>query len=199
MSSQIMAEIVDRCLSVSSLFIVGIDGCGGAGKSRLATKVRVTLASRDRDISIVHMDDFYLPSALRNGTLGLNAVGSAFDWQRLRDQVLVPLTAGQPARYQRYDWPTDALAEWQNVPNGIVIVEGVYSTRLELEPYYDLTVWVECPRPVRLARGIERDGEAARRKWEDEWMPAEDRYVKEQSPHTRADMVYTEGEFTPSV
>lgn len=163
-----MADIVGRCLSANSLFIVGIDGCGGAGKSRLATEVRVALASRGRDISVVPMDDFYLPSALRNGTLALGAVGSAFDLQRLRDEVLAPLRAGQPARYQRYDWPSDALAECRDVPNGIVIVEGVYSTRVELEQFYDLTVWVECPRPIRLARGIERDGEAARRKWEEE-------------------------------
>src|ERR1017187_9210867 len=99
MSSQIMAEIVDRCLSVNSLFIVSIDGCGGAGKSRLANELRLALAAPGRDISIVHMDDFYLPSTMRNETLTPDAVGSAFDWQRLRDEVLAPLRAGQPARY----------------------------------------------------------------------------------------------------
>ena len=113
-------------------------------------------------------------------------------WRRLRDEVLGPLRAGQVARYQRYDWSSDALAEWHDVPQGIVIVEGVYSTRLELEQFYDLTVWVECPRSICLARGVERDGEAARRKWEEEWMPAEDHYISEQSPHTRANIVYTD-------
>src|SRR5579859_161777 len=126
MSAQITSDIVNRCLSANSLFIVGIDGCGGAGKSRLATEVRAALAGRGRDISVVHMDDFYLPSVLRNEALALDAIGSAFDWRRLRDEVLAPLTAGQPARYQRYDWPSDALAEWHDVPHGLVIVEGVY-------------------------------------------------------------------------
>ncbi len=190
MSAQIITDIVDQCVSANALFIVGIDGCGGAGKSRLATEVRAALVSRGRDISVVQMDNFYFPSALRNANFARDAVGGAFDWQRLRDQILAPLRAGQPARYQRYDWPSDALAEWHDVPHGIVIVEGVYSTRVELKEFYHLTVWVECPRPIRLARGIERDGEAARRKWEDEWMPAEDRYVLEQSPHTQADVVY---------
>jgi uridine kinase len=199
MNAQLMAVIVDQCLSANSLFIVGIDGCGGAGKSRLATEVRLALASRGRDISVVHMDDFYLPSGLRNGTLACDAIGGAFDWQRLRDEVFTPLTTGQPGRYQRYDWPSDTLAEWHDVPNGIVVVEGVYSTRVDLEQFYDFTVWVECPRPIRLARGIERDGEAARRKWEEEWMPAEDQYVNEQAPHTRADMVYAESVVTPTV
>ena len=160
-------------------------------KARLATEGRAALASRGRDISVVQVDDFYFPSALRNANFARDAVGGAFDWRRLRDQILAPLKRGRPGQYQRYDWPSDALAEWHDVPIGIVIVEGVYSTRVELEQFYDLTVWVECPRPIRLARGIERDGESARRRWEDEWMPAEDRYVKDQSPHTRAELVYT--------
>jgi uridine kinase len=117
----------------------------------------------------------------------------------LREEVLALLRAGHRARYQRYDWPSDALAEWHDVPHGIVIIEGVYSTRVELRQFYHLTVWVECPRPVRLARGIERDGETARRRWEEEWMPAEDRYVKEESPHTKADILYADPTVTPAV
>jgi len=185
-----MGAIVDRCLSADSLFIVGIDGCGAAGKSWLANEVRGTLANRSRNVSVVHMDDFYFPSSLRNGISVPDIVCPAFDWQRLRNEVLAPLKAAQPARYQRYDWPSDALAEWHDVPLGIVIVEGVHATRIELEQFYDLTVWVECPRSVRLARGMERDGEAACRQWEEEWMSAEDRYISQQSPHTRADIVY---------
>jgi len=117
----------------------------------------------------------------------------------LREEVLALLRAGHRARYQRYDWPSDALAEWHDVPHGNVIIEGVYSTRVELRQFYHLTVWVECPRPVRLARGIERDGETARRRWEEEWMPAEDRYVKEESPHTKADILYADPTVTPAV
>ena len=196
MNAQIVADIVDRCLSADSSFIVGIDGCSGAGKSHLATEVHTALTSRGRYVSIVHMDDFYLSSEFGNVARAPVGIGSAFGWRRLRDEVLAPLTAGKTARYQRYDWPSDALAEWHDVPRGTVIVEGVYATRLELEQFYDLTVWVECPRPIRLARGIERDGETARRKWEEEWMPAEDRYVSEQSPHTRADLVYAEPAIT---
>jgi hypothetical protein len=89
-----MTDIVDRCLSANALFIVGIDGCGGAGKSQLATELRAALASRGRDISVVWMDDFYFPSPRRNGILAHDAVGSAFDWQRLRDEVLTPLRRG---------------------------------------------------------------------------------------------------------
>jgi uridine kinase len=70
------------------------------------------------------------------------------------------------------------------------MVEGIYSTRVELKEFYDFTVWVECPRAIRLARGLERDGESAPNCWLTKWMPEEDRYVSEQLPQTRADLVY---------
>src|ERR1039458_2006977 len=78
-----------------------------------------------------------------------------FDWQRLRDQVLIPLASGSDARYQRYDWPTGELAasELHHVPrSGVAIVEGVYTARPELAGYYDLTVLVEAPRDVCLCQ-----------------------------------------------
>jgi uridine kinase len=117
-------------------------------------------------------------------------IGESFDWKRLRDQVLAPLKQEAPARYQRYDWDRDALAEWHDVPaGGIVIVEGIYTTRKELWRQYDFRVWVDSPRSIRLSRGIARDGESVRHVWETEWMPAEDRYSAMQRPDLQADMV----------
>ena len=62
---QIVAELIGRCLASKSLFIVGIDGCGGAGKSRLAENLRGAITGHGREVAAVHMDDFFLPSALR--------------------------------------------------------------------------------------------------------------------------------------
>lgn len=154
--------------------IVAIDGCGGSGKSMLASE----LAARRQDVTIVRLDDFY------------DLEASAWDWRRLRRQVLDPLDADRPARYQRHDWPTGRLAEWHDVPvGGIVVVEGVTSMRLELGTYWDLAIWVACSRDRRLQRGVSRDGEAARARWVEVWMPAEDEYVRSQRPDRRADLV----------
>jgi uridine kinase len=54
---------------------------------------------------------------------------------------------------------------------------------------YDLRIWVEAARELRLARGIARDGEQARAVWEDHWMPSEDRYVEEDDPISAADLI----------
>lgn len=137
------------------------------------------------------MDDFYLPSAkIVNEHPTNKSIGADFDWKRLLQEVLDPISNGIEGCYKRYDWETDSLAESHTVSaNGIVIIEGVYATRQELAGMYDLKIWVNCPRETRIKRGIARDGEAARDMWENNWMVAEDMYVEIHKPHEFADFI----------
>jgi len=186
-----LANIVD-CLKMLQhqgvCLLVAIDGPGGAGKSTLAQLLKEQLKTLGWIVAVVKHDDFYLPSRQReNQQVGV--IGRDFDWERLRDQVLTPIREGRSAHYQRYDWETDVLAEWHTISaSDVVLVEGVYTMRRELTDLYDLKIWVECPRAIRLARGIARDGQKSRTIWEQDWMPKEDDYVKTHLPHERADL-----------
>lgn len=170
-------------LEPSEARLVLIDGLGGAGKSVLADALAGELRA-----PVVEGDDFYLPAVERQrSAIGSDKVGALYDWRRLERQVLAPLSRGKGARYRRYDWTDDQLADWVTVPGGgTVVVEGVYSLRNELRRYASVSIWVETPREVRLARGLERDGEAARSRWIDEWMPAEDVYMSAMRPEAVA-------------
>ncbi|MCM3213008.1 uridine kinase [Niallia taxi] len=170
-----------------STFLIGIDGCGGSGKSTFAQKLKDDFC----DVTIVHMDDFYVTTSLiSNLEPAKKSIGADFDWRRLLKEVLNPLSKEVAGYYQRYDWKTDKLAEWHHVPvGGIVVIEGVYTLRKELEDLYDVKVWIDCPRETRLARGIERDGEDAQTIWENNWMIAEDLYVKAHQPVNRANFI----------
>ncbi|WP_160723775.1 uridine kinase family protein [Bacillus sp. USDA818B3_A] len=170
-----------------STLLIGIDGCGGAGKSTLAK----VLSEKWPNVTVVHMDDFYFPSKQKiNKPPAQKPIGADCDWKRVLAQVIEPISKGKQARYQRYDWNTDQLAEWHDVPAGeIVIIEGVYSTRMELANYYDFTIWIDCLRETRLDRGLARDGEEARDMWENNWMIAEDYYLEKHRPQDRANLV----------
>jgi uridine kinase len=164
--------------------LIGIDGCGGSGKSTFARVLHAHLP----DSTVIHMDDLYLPSTQRPApTPDPTSIAPSYDIPRLRDHILLPLTQDRDASYQRYDWPTDQLAESHHVPHGgIVIIEGVASLSHRIATFYDFTVWVESPYDIRLARGIARDGEAMRSFWADVWMPAEQVYIRAERPDQRA-------------
>jgi uridine kinase len=172
--------------------LIGVDGRGGSGKSTLARE----LERAAPDVTVIEFDDFYLPVRDRTARVenGDAEVGGDFDWRRLREQVLAPLSNDDPAAYQRYDWPTDELAEWHEVlPGGIVIVEGNYCTRRELFDLYDFTMWVDAPHEVRLARGIDRGGEDTLERWLTQYMPEEERYLAAEDPMRRVDLVLDGG------
>ena len=184
---QTVEELIKDNHKKQSTLLIGIDGCAGSGKSTLARQLRADL----QDVTIVHKDDFYLPSALIMKTAPTEKpIGADHDWNRLLNEVLAPLSQDIAGYYQRYDWDSDRLAEWHTVPVGeIVVIEGVYTLRQELADYFDLKVWVDCPRDKRLARGIERDGEGARDWWEKNWMVQEDSYVAAYKPFEKADLI----------
>lgn len=164
--------------------LVGIDGPGGSGKSTLSRLLAPWLPG----CSIVHTDDFFLPTHLRGQTE--TGLAPGFDLGRLWTQVLEPANAGSPFRYQRYDWDSDELKEWIAADALTpVIVEGVYALQEQLRTAYTFTIFCTADRATRLKRGVERDGTVAQSQWEQVWMPAEERYAEREHPAEAADLV----------
>src|SRR5699024_1944228 len=171
---------------IDKTFLLGIDGCGGAGKSTLAQAFKEVDAN---NVTVIHMDDFYKPSMLREPEKK-EEIGGNWDCERVRKQILLPLSKNQNTKYQRYDWNRDEIAEWHDVSaGGLVVIEGCYSLINNLNEFYDFKIWVDSPRDLRLSRGIERDGEGNRHLWEDLWMTAEEQYIREQQPLKTVDLI----------
>jgi uridine kinase len=171
-AAELPALVAERLRSRPGTRWVGIDGFGAAGKTTLAAAVASALPAA----VVVHVDDFARPSV------------SSWERDRFVAQVLRPLSAHRPGRYQRWDWQADTGAERHDVPPGVpVVVEGVSSTDVRLQVPWDVRVWVEADREVRLARALQRDGEAMLDRWLHDWMPSEERYAAAQRPRERAD------------
>jgi uridine kinase len=165
-------ELADR--HAERTVFIGVDGFGGSGKSSLADAIAAAVAR----VVVVRVDDFWGPSI------------SEWDWARFRAQVLEPLLADRPARYQIWNWVDDVGGEWVDLsPGRVVVVEGVSATRAEAGVPWDLTVWVEAPRDVRLDRALERDGPALLHRWLDDWMPSEEAYAARERPQERVDLL----------
>ncbi|WP_083998389.1 uridine kinase family protein [Caryophanon tenue] len=164
--------------------IIGIDGGSGAGKTTLAEQIEQALPN----VTVISTNDFIMPLSQQQDRS--QQIGQEMDWQRLKKQVLIPLAHHKQAKYWCYDVTEPMQQRWNVVePYGIVIVGGIYSTRLELAPYYDIKIWVSTPAHIRLARNIEKDGEHLRTFWEQEQLPAEQRYIEEHLPHKYAEMI----------
>jgi len=170
--STIVAQIRSLEPTVGDRVAVGIDGCGGAGKSTFAAALWERLPSAQ----VVSTDDF-----------------ASWDepidwWPRMVEEVFWPLSQSRTAQYRRHDWVNRCLAETVAVNGKILLIEGVSSTRREFRPYLGMRIWIECPAAVRLDRGLARDGADSVALWES-WMAAEDRYVADHRPLEGADYI----------
>ncbi len=168
MDTQPALDLIAAAEDGGRLVLVGIGGHGGAGKTTLAHAVP--------DAQIVGTDEFW--------------TGEDFDLERLLLEVVTPLSHDSAARFSSYDWAAGAQRGSRTIePTGIVIVEGVCALHRILRDAYAVRVWVDAPYDVRLARGLARDGEAARATWVEKWMPSENRYIARDDPVSCAHLV----------
>ena len=158
---------------VEGVLVVAVDGPSGSGKSTFAAALARLLSA-----PVVQMDDLYP---------GWDGLAQAVPL--VTRQVLEPLSSGQDAAYRRWDWVENRWAETVGVVQApIVVLEGVGSSVRPAGDYAAVRVWVEADLAVRMARGIERDGEAYRPHWE-RWARQENALFAVDGTRDRADLV----------
>jgi uridine kinase len=170
-----LADIRERISSAQrdiSLVLVGIGGHGASGKTTLARLI----AEHFPNTQVVATDSFWN--------------GSQFELDRLRTDVVDVLLAGETATYDEWDWATKQLRPGRRVtPDGIVIIEGVCALHQMFRNDLAVRIWIDTPYDIRLARGVERDGESSRDTWVRVWMPNEDAYVRRDDPIACAHLI----------
>ncbi len=163
--------------SSGSAMITLVDGPSGAGKSDYG----VWLAA-ERGAVLVSLDDVY------PGWDGLDA-GS---WHIHRN-VLLPISQGLPARYQRWDWRLGGPADWVEVsPERPLVIEGCGAIRREGLSLSADRVWVDATEELRRRRALERDGEMYAPHWR-RWALQEERFAALHHGSTHADLRVTTG------
>lgn len=162
--AELLAGIASCLEAARRPVLVGIDGGDGVGKTWFADELAGVLSERGTPTVRAGVDDFHHERAHRHarGRTPETVWERSFDYRALRRELLDPWLRGAGSFRRRWhDLATDVHLdeEPEEVPGaGVLVVDGVFLQRPELRDAWDVTVWLEAPDEVRVARLVERDG-----------------------------------------
>jgi len=176
---------IDALRQEKPRLLVAIDGRSAAGKTTLAA-----LLQKGCGCNVVHMDSFFLRPEQRT-VQRLHEPGGNVDRERFLEEVLTPLTRGEPLSYRPYDCKKQVLAPpIQAAPHPITVVEGAYSCHPLLRDSYDLTVFLSVGGAEQARRIAQRNGEAGAAIFAEKWIPLEERYYAAYSVRERCSLSF---------
>jgi uridine kinase len=208
------ARMLDRLVEmVDSLgehrLRIAIDGLTAAGKTSLGHEVARGLASRERPVFRASLDDFKRPWSERHLYDRISGEGyyrNAFDCDAACNLLLDP--SGPTADGRVALCSIDPLTQIDHsavttvMPaNGVLIVDGVFAYRPEINFYWDLRIWVEIDPELSVRRGLERDAamdgspEEAETLHRDRFLRGELLYVEEVDPRSLVEVIIDNTDF----
>ena len=199
---EVLAErVVAR--SCSHPVRVAVDGIDAAGKTTLADELVPSLQARGRPVIRASIDGFHRPRVERYRRGATSAEGyylDSFDYPALREVLLLPLGPTGSGRYRRavFDFRTDrplVAAEEKAPTDAVLVMDGVFLLRPELDEFWDYRIWVEVPIAVALERAKQRDvalfgsEEAVHARYQVRYIPGQRLYFETAHPRERADAI----------
>ena len=147
------------------MYLVGIAGGSGSGKTTFAKKV-LQLSAEEGDaagsVVLLHQDSYYLPSppsSLKvHGENNFDHPG-AFDWALLKEH-LKRLKAGEQVAVPVYDYRTSCRTEETELvgPCKTILMEGIYTLwDAEIRNLFDVKVYLHVEADIRFIRRLHRD------------------------------------------
>jgi uridine kinase len=172
---------------------VAVDGRTAAGKTSFGHELAGAIAARSRPVLRASLDDFKRPwrdRHLYDRESGEGYYRNAFDYERVRTLLLAPFERGACAlcaidprtQIDHADELTEAG------PSAILLVDGVFAFRPELNRWWDYRVWLEISPQLSVSRGLARDGGDGSVLTE-RYLVSENIYLAEENPVLRADAV----------
>lgn len=177
-----IADLADACAALPRAGVapaVGVSGIDGAGKTWLCARLGQALADR----------------GLRVATLGVD------DWRTAPEERFRGPDWGGTFYARSYRWEAARAAldaARRSVGVDIALFEGIFALANERRPWFDLTIWVDCPFDRALERALARNqegrgAEALRDEYERVYWPAQRLHIARDLPHERADWLFGNG------
>jgi uridine kinase len=182
-------------------YVVGINGVDTSGKTELTNALEASLRESGVKVSTVHFDTFTNPKSQRHS--GLDAVDNyynhTFDVDSLRRHILEPIAEGQLPKIvlRHVDSRDDSILvehayDMPSAPS-VVLVEGVFLFRPELQDHFRLKIFVDIStsamRERAMIRDVPRFGFVALAKLMNKYIPAQERYMHDVMPGNISDII----------
>jgi uridine kinase len=191
------------CLRLGRPVRVAIDGRTASGKTTMADELAALMAEHGRSVIRTSIDGFHRPRVERYARGRHSAEGYYYyarDLAAIVALLLAPLGPGGDRQYRTASFDLDADRPLEQVPqtsaeDAILIVDGTFLQRPELQRYWDVTVFVRTSAEISEARGLGRDmqhlggEEAARNLYANRYRPAYALYERLCEPERHSDVV----------
>jgi uridine kinase len=145
------------------MLLIGISGGSGSGKTTFVKKILSQLQLKDHDVSILHMDSYYLPQQPKEFYTEKGRPNydhpNAFDWDLLRKHLL-QVKKGQLVESPIYSFADSMrLPETKSLgPSKVVLFEGIFTLYdKQIRDLLDIKCFLQVDADIRLARRLRRD------------------------------------------
>ncbi|MDP3745644.1 MAG: HAD-IA family hydrolase [Phenylobacterium sp.] len=181
--------------------IVFISGVDASGKTRFAERLAGRLGELGERVEVIHVDDFHRPRSERYQREQAAPADAyycdSFDIQHLKTEILEPIRreGALVASHLHLDLVTDEMSvrrDYNISPESIVVLEGVFLMRPELDGLWDVFIHIDVPLKTALDRAIVRDGDRLGKvtveRYATKYFAAQARYLAVSRATARADI-----------
>ncbi|NRQ33286.1 uridine kinase [Nonomuraea sp. NN258] len=198
----LVAQVAERVRAIGAgRLLVGVDGLTAAGKTGFGHELAAAISVAGRSVLRATLDDFKRPWKDRHRydrESGEGYYRNAFDYDGVRRLLLDPCRSAaatsctlcllDPLTQEDHSAVTSPLE-----PDSVLIVDGVFAFRPEIDGYWDFRIWLEVDAELSVRRGTARDqdwaGPDAERLHRERYLVAERIYLAEAGPLPRVDVV----------
>lgn len=169
----------------SGASLVGISGIDGSGKGYVLKLLRELLeATGEIRVAAIGADAWLNLPSIRLSTHepARHFYENAFRWERLFNELVVPLKTKRHVRVQ-VDTVTETATEFEPQTYAfdgvdVILLEGIFLFKVAHRPLFDLSVWIDCTFETALERAIARSqeglgAEETRHAYETIYFPAQ--------------------------
>ncbi|MBU0512185.1 MAG: uridine kinase [Chloroflexi bacterium] len=184
---------------------VAIDGVDAAGKTMLANELTPLIEARGRPAIRASADGFHNPRVIRYQRGADSPEGyylDSFDYQAIRDRLLIPLGPDGNRKYLRavFDYRADAPTHEptrESHQDAILLFDGIFLLRPELNDCWDFRIFVNVDFAVSVERAVARDAQRnpeystdeLRAQYARRYVPGQSIYLQTVRPLELADVV----------